>query len=449
MHNGQLVETPETQYAVHDGVHLAYQVTGEGPIDIVFAPGFVTNVELQWEFPVWAYEFRRVSQFARVVQFDKRGTGLSDRELGTASLEERMDDMRAVMDAAEVERGALIGASEGGPMAMLFAATYPDRVSALVLRSSFACVIRDDQAPWAVPRELFDDFVDHIEKQWGTGASMGYFYPDGNWTDDERQLVARYERNSASPSGAAAVMRLNADIDVRDALPTIQAPTLVIHFDGDPVVSVEHGRYLARTIPGARLLELHGGHHGPANLDEVDWFVDPIQEFLTGSVAGAEPDRVLATVLFTDIVASTETAARVGDRQWRAALDAHDAAIRQELKRFNGTEIKTTGDGFLATFDGPARAIRCAIAIQNSARRLGLEVRCGLHTGEVELRAGGDIGGIAVHIGQRVSSLAGPGEVLVSRTVVDLVAGAGIKFEDRGEHELKGVPGRWSVFAVA
>ena len=430
---------PETRYAkAGDGVHIAYQVTGAGPLDVVMVPGFVSHVELAWEMPFYAFMLRRLGSFARVISFDKRGTGLSDRTADVATLEQRMDDVRTVMDAVGVDRVALWGISEGGPMALLFAATYPERTAALVLQGTFA---RLDQAPDQLA------FIAEWEEQWGTGEVLAtYYFPSAADDRGMREKFARWERNGASPGAMVAVLKMIQAIDVRSILPTISVPTLVVHCTGDRAVPVEDGRYLADHIPGARCIELPGDDH--LTLREGDHGVfDDIEEFLTGTRPEPEFDRVLKTVLFTDIVKSTERVVSMGDRRWRELLDAHDAAVRRELERFRGQEVKTTGDGFLACFDGPVRAIRCARAITDGARTLGIEVRAGLHTGECETR-GDDLAGVAVHIAARVASLAQAGEVLCSRTVTDLVAGSGIAFADRGVHALKGVPGTWQTFAV-
>ncbi len=432
---------PETRYAkASDGVHLAYQVTGSGPLDVVMVPGFVSHVELAWEMPFYASMLRRLGSFARVISFDKRGTGLSDRTAGVATLEQRMDDVRTVMDAVGVDRVALWGISEGGPMALLFAATYPDRTSALVLQGTFA---RDPEASdhqFGFPPEPPAAFIAEWEEQWGTGEVLAtYYFPSAADDAGMREKSARWERNGASPGAMVAVLKMIQAIDVRSILSTISVPTLVVHCTGDRAVPVEHGRYLAEHIPGARYIELPGDDH--LTLREGDHGVfDDIEEFLTGRRPEPEFDRVLKTVLFTDIVKSTERAVSMGDRRWHAA-------VRRELERFRGREVKATGDGFLACFDGPVRAIRCAQAITDGARTLGIEVRAGLHTGECETR-GDDLAGIAVHIAARVASLAQAGEVLCSRTVTDLVAGSGIGFVDRGVHSLKGVPGTWQTFAV-
>jgi pimeloyl-ACP methyl ester carboxylesterase len=439
---------PETRYAkTDDGVHIAYEVTGAGPIDVVMVPGFVSHVELGWDMPFYASMWRRVGSFARVIPFDKRGTGLSDRTADVPTLEQRMDDVRTVMDAADVERAALWGISEGGPMSILFAATYPDRTAGLVLQGSFARIAQAPDQPFGYSPEASEAIIAAFEEQWGTGGVLAnYYFPSAADDPAMRERFARWERNGASPSAMVAVLEMINAIDVRSILSTINVPTLVVHSAGDLVVPVEHGRYLAEHIPGARYIELPGddhltireGHHG---------VFDDIEEFLTGTRPEPEIDRMLKTVLFTDIVQSTERAVSMGDRRWREVMDAHDAAVRDELEHFRGQEIETTGDGFLASFDGPARAIHCARAITDKVHTIGLEVRAGLHCGECEIR-GDHLAGVAVHIAARVAALAQAGEVLCSRTVTDLVAGSGIGFIDRGVHPLKGVPGTWQTFAV-
>ena len=439
----------ETRYAKSGDISVAYQVAGEGPLDVVFVPGFVSHVELGWEVPPYARIFHRLSAFARLIVFDKRGTGLSDRTVDVPTLEERMDDVRAVMDAAGSERAAIVGISEGGPMALLFAATYPERVTALVLWDTYARALAAPDYPAGSPPELFDETLRIVEKYWGVGRVVRFmFLQDAPEDEETRQLLARAERNCATPAMAVAALRFVGPMDVRHVLSSISAPTLVLHRSGDPPIPVEQGRYLAEHIPGARFVELAGDFHLSATGQDED-ALDEIEEFLTGvrPEKVPAPDRVLKTVLFTDIVDSTARAASEGDRRWHELLDAHDVAIRKQLGRFRGDEVKTTGDGFLAAFDGPGRAINCAQEIATRSRELGLEIRAGLHTGECELR-GDDLAGIAVHIGARVASLAGPGEVLVTSTVRDLVAGSGIEFTDRGHHELKGVPGEWQVLAV-
>ncbi len=428
---------PVTQYAKSDNVHIAYQVYGEGPINLLVVPGFISNVENSWEQPELARWMLRIGSYARVVMFDKRGTGMSDRVTDLPGLDQRMDDLRAVMDAASLQRSAVMGISEGGPLAALFAATYPDRCQALVLYGSF---VRARQ-------EAIEAFLSYVDRAWGTGSSLSQFAPSRANDPALQRWWSRFERLGASPAAASALFRMNAQINIGDILPTIRVPTLVVHRTGDRVCSVKGGRALAKNIPGARLIELPGEDHLPFVGDNADQIADAIEEFLTGSRASVSLDRVLATVLFTDIVGSTEKVAALGDYRWRDLLDNHHATIRRNLTRFRGHEIKTTGDGILATFDGPARGVRCASAIAEDTQSLGIEIRAGLHTGECEM-IGEDVGGIAVHIGARVAALAGAGEVLVSSTVKDLVAGSGLRFADRGIQSLKGVPGEWHIFAV-
>jgi class 3 adenylate cyclase len=435
---------PETRYAKSGDVSIAYQVVGEGPLDLVLVPGFVSHLDVDWDDPRHAHFLRRLASFSRLIRFDKRGTGLSDRPGGLPDLETRMDDVRAVMDAAGSERAALFGYSEGGPMSVLFAATYPDMTSALVLYGTYAKrQDPDDDYPWAAAREAREQYAKQVEEDWGWEADMHTMCPGAD--EPMASWWAARARASASPGAARDLILMNSLIDVRPVLSTVQAPTLVMHRTGDLDSSVDEGRYVAGHIPGARFVELAGNDHVP--WIDADQVVDEIEEFLTGARPAPEPNRVLATVLFTDLVGSTERAAELGDRRWRELLDAHEAAVRRELVRFGGREVDTAGDGVFATFDGPARAIRAACAIRDSVRGLGLELRAGLHTGECEL-ANGKVRGIAVHTGARVAALAKPGEVLVSGTVRDLVAGSGIAFEERGEHELKGVPGLWRVYAA-
>jgi class 3 adenylate cyclase len=436
------VEQPEIRYAQSGELSIAYQEYGEGDLDLVFLPGFISNADLAWQEPVLAKTFRRFGSFARMITFDKRGTGLSERTLGFGSAEDRMDDIRAVMDAAGCERAALVGISEGGPLTALFGATYPERVSSLVLWDTFARVQRAPDYPLGVDPSIVDPFIEGLVERWGTGKALRFFIAHVPTDPETSARIARYERSSATPNMVRQIMRRNCDIDVRSALSTINAPTLVLHRSGDNAVPVECGRYLADEIPGARFLELPGDWHLNGSEDGEDDALDAIEKFLTGRrhEDPVEVDRVLKTVVFTDIVGSTERAAALGDRQWRQLLDAHDSTIRHELGRYRGEEVSTTGDGFLAAFDGPGRAINCAQTIAIRSRDLGLEIRAGVHTGECELR-GDDLAGIAVHIGARVASLAGPGEVLVTSTVRDLVKGSGIEFTDRGLHALKGVPG--------
>jgi class 3 adenylate cyclase len=439
---------PETRYAKSGDVSIAYQLVGNGPLDLVLVPGWVSHLDCSWEYPRFADFGRRLASFSRAIFFDKRGSGLSDRIPGVATLEERMDDVRAVLDALGSKRAALLGVSEGGPMSVLFAATYPERTSALVLYGTMAKFTASADYPWGFPGESFEEFVGTLIGSWGRPDSpvIPLLAPTLAGDKRFREFWARFERAAASPGAFAGLMRMNAEIDVRHVLPTIRVPTLVLHRTGDSAVSVDQGRYIAERIPGAKYVELSGTDHMPAAGD-FNALVDEIEEFLTGVRPVPESDRVLATVLFTDIVRSTERAATLGDRAWRALLDTHHGIVRRELERHRGREIKTAGDGFLATFDGPARAIRCACAIRDGVRSLGIEIRAGLHTGECELM-GDDVGGIAVHIGARVAASAAPSEVLVSQTVKDLVAGSGLRFVDRNVHSLHGVPGEWRLFAV-
>jgi class 3 adenylate cyclase len=433
---------PVTRYAKSGDIHVAYQVFGEGAVNVVVAPLFVSNIEVLWEYPDAARWLLRLASYARVAVFDKRGTGMSDRVTELPGLEQRMDDVRAVMDAVGMEQAALLGISEGGSLTALFAATYPERCSALVLYGSFARF-----TSWLPTEEALAGFLGYIDQAWGSGGALPFFAPSLANDPAAQQWFGRLERLGASPAAATALMRMNSQIDISDIVPNILVPTLVIHRKDDACINVEGGRYLAERIPGARYIELPGKDHAPWVGDNAMEIADDIEEFLTGTRAPVTVDRVLATVLFTDIVGSTEKAAALGDRRWRDLLDNHHATIRRNLARFRGREVKTTGDGFLATFDGPARGVRCACAIAEEIKPLGIEVRAGLHTGECEM-TDDDVGGIAVHIGARVAALAGAGEVLVSSTVKDLVAGSGLRFGDRGSQSLKGVPGDWRIFAV-
>jgi pimeloyl-ACP methyl ester carboxylesterase/plasmid stabilization system protein ParE len=444
------MSTPPTQYAKSGDTSIAYQVVGDGPIDLVLVLGFATHLELQWESPAFARFFERISSFSRLIIFDKRGTGLSDPVTEVPTLEQRIDDVRAVMDAAGSERAALIGVSEGGPMSVLFAATHPDRVTALVLHGAMGRTTEAPDYPWASPAEaLRESAAEFIAPNWGQQAEgmVELFAP--SFADDPQavEFTARLERSAASPAMVQQIFEMFLDIDVRAILPTIHVPTLVLHRRGDRVVNRRAGEELAAQIPGARYVELPGIDHVPWAGD-AEALLGEIEEFLTGERSVAEPHRVLATVMFTDIVGSTERAAEFGDSRWRELLATHQAAVRRELTRSGGREVKTLGDGSLATFDGPARAIRCGCAIVEAAHSLGLEVRIGLHCGEIELIED-DVGGIAVHIAARVGALAAAGEVLVSSTVKDLVAGSGISFVDRGTKQLKGIPDEWRLFAAA
>jgi pimeloyl-ACP methyl ester carboxylesterase len=443
------VSSPTTRYAKSGDLNIAFQVVGDGSLDLVFVPGWLSHLELAWEEPSSARLLRRLGSFSRLILFDKRGTGLSDRvplhELPT--LEQRMDDVRAVMDAVDSDQAALFGVSEGGPMSILFAATHPQRTTALVLYASYATWTRDEETPWAPARADHEQIAELYEQRWGEAVGISALAPSMAKDQEFRRRFAMLLRMSASPGAAAALLRMNCEVDVRSVLPLVRVPTLVLHRTGDRTMPVEGGRYLGRHIRGARLVELPGDDHLPW-VGDSDALVDEIEEFLTGVRHAAEPDRVLATVLFTDIVGSTERAAALGDHRWREILDEHSALVVRQLERFQGCLVKWLGDGVLATFDGPARAIRCGRALAEESRRLGMEIRVGLHCGECEVR-GEDVGGIAVHTAARVMALANPCEVLVSRTIKDLVAGSGIEFVDRGTYQLKGVPGEWQLFGVA
>ena len=421
-------------------------MVGSGPPDLVFVPGFVSHVERVWEEPRGQLFLHRLASFCRVILFDKRGTGLSDRVGTMPTLEQRMDDVRAVMDATGTDRAAIMGASEGGPMSVLFAATYPQRTSALILFGAMARRAWAADYPWGRRPGEMEARLASVEQTWGTGASGDVFSPSHAGDDDYRKWLAAFERSSASPGAALAIVRMNMEIDVRHVLPVIRVPTLVLHRIGDRAVPVEHGRYLAAHLPAAKYVELEGIDHFPWAGD-VHPLIEAIAGWLPGVRHAPEPDRVLVTVLFTDIVGATERAADLGDRRWRDLITQHHLVVRQQLERFRGREIDTAGDGFLAAFDGPARAVRCACAIGDAVRQLGLRIRAGVHTGECEV-IGDKLGGIAVHIGARVAALSAPDEVLVSSTVKDLVAGSGLRFFDRGVHSLRGVPGEWRLFAA-
>jgi len=440
------MQRPDTRYARSGDVHIAYQTLGDGPIDVVFVDQWWSNVDTQWELPPLARMLERLASFSRVIVLDKRGTGLSDPVPlgGLPTLEEWMDDIRAVLDAVGSERAALLSGIGATYLTILFAATYPDRTSALVLVDGYARLLgADDYLPW-LPREFPPQEGESIRAGWGRGVLLERLAP-GEASDPALvRAFAAYERQSASPGTGQAMLQALYEGDVRRVLPAIRVPTLVIAHAQSARIPPEHSRYLAEHIDKATYLELPGNENLPWAGDQARLIAE-IQEYLTGNRPREEPDRVLATVLFTDIVGSTSRAAELGDHRWRSLLAAHDQAARAELERHRGREIDTTGDGFLALFDGPARAIRCAAAIRDAVAPLGLEIRCGLHTGEVEL-ADGNVKGIAVHIGARVAALAGAGEILVSTTVKDLVIGSGIGFDDRGVRELKGVPGEWRLF---
>jgi len=438
------VTLPATRYARSGEVNIAYQVVGEGPVDLVYVPGFLSHVEWSWEHPPFARFLQRLAGFSRLILLDKRGTGMSDPVPGLPSPAERVDDIRAVMDAAGSERAVLLGVFEGAALSLDFAASRPDRVAGLVLYASLAKFTQDEEYPWGWSPAAIQLYLAASEEGWGSGEGADLLVAESD--ERYRAWFARLLRLSASPGMATALMRMNTELDVRAALPSIAAPTLVLHRADDPLVSVEHGRYVAEHVPGARLVELPGADHWPWAGD-TDPILGEIEEFLTGTRAAPEPDRVLTTLLFTDIVDSTERVRMLGDRRWRELLEDQRALVRLELERFQGREVDTAGDAFFATFDGPTRAIRCATAIHAAVRTIGLELRTGIHTGECEL-LDDDLGGIAVHIAARVATAAGRGEIFVSGVVPDLVAGAPIRFEDRGSFSLKGLAGERRLYAA-
>jgi class 3 adenylate cyclase len=437
----------DVQYARSGELRIAYATFGDGPVDFIFVPGWVSHLENWWDVNLSSRFFKRIASFSRLIMFDKRGTGLSDPFTGVPTLEDRSDDVRAVLEAVGSESAFVCGLSEGGPMSVLYAATYPDRVRGLILIGSNVRMLAAPDWPHGWTRERYEATLEDVAERWGQGGLMNMFLPGLIGDERAKRMWARFQRMGASPATARALMEANAGIDVRHVLPHIQVPALIVHRTDEHVVSVANARYMAEHIPDARLVEQPGEDHLPW-LGDSDGMLDEIEEFVTGSRHHVDEDRILATVLFTDIVDSTRRAAEAGDRRWRELLDAHDEIGAREVERFRGRRVKTTGDGLLGVFDGPARAVRCAEAIQDSVADLGIQVRAGLHVGECELR-GDDIGGLAVHIGARVAGLAEPGEILVSRTVRDLVAGSGLRFSDRGEHDLKGVPERWPLYAVA
>jgi pimeloyl-ACP methyl ester carboxylesterase/class 3 adenylate cyclase len=437
----------ETKWARSGELHIAYQVTGDGPVDLLLTPGYLSHLEQNQWWPGYAHFVDRLRSFSRVIVFDRRGTGLSDRILALGSFEELLDDIRAVLDAVSSERAVLLGQAEGGPMCALFAATHPERTSGLVLNASYAKRLQAPDYPWGLDDESRRRILEGYATRWGSERfGLRALAPSMDGNDQFRDWYTQACRFAGTPGSARAWFEAQMEIDIRDVLPAIRVPTLVLHRVDDPVVPIDAGRFLAAHIPGAKLVELPGADHFPF-VGDTDGLVDEVEEFVTGTRPSREPDRVLATVLLTDIVGSTERAAELGDRRWKELLDEHHRIARTEIERARGREARLTGDGVLATFDGPARAVGCATAIREAVRPLGLVIRAGLHTGEVELAEAGPEG-IAVHIGARISALAGPGEVLVSSTVKDLVVGSGIEFADRGTHELRGVPGEWRVFAV-
>ena len=442
----------EVAFAPSGDVSIAYRVVGNGPIDLVYVQGAFTHLDVYWELPAFRRYCERLGEFSRVILFDKRGMGMSDRVPGGTPLDVRMDDIRAVMDAAGSESAAIMGESEGGPLGILFAAAHPERTRALILQGGEVRERRDDDWPWGeATAEQFESDAVSLAERWGkTGGSVAARIPSISGDPALPAIEAwwvKVQRNAATPAAWEAFQRMAFDIDVRDVAPSIHVPTLLIHATGDRVCHVENARWLAKHIEGARLVELPGDDHLP-------WFnpdrtLAEIREFITGSREPEEPDRVLATILFTDVVGSTEMATRLGDQRWRDLLESHNDVVRSELARYRGREVDTAGDGFLAVFDGPARAIRAAKAITESVRRLGLEIRAGIHTGEIEQLPTGDVRGIAVHVGARVAGAAEGGEVLVSSSVRDLVAGSGFTFVDRGSHVLKGVDEERRLYAVA
>jgi pimeloyl-ACP methyl ester carboxylesterase len=437
---------PETRYARSGDVNIAYQVTGEGPIDLVYVMGWVSNLEAFWQEPTVARFFNRLASFSRLILFDKRGTGLSDRvpidRLPT--LEQRMDDVRAVMDAAGSERAALFGVSEGGPMCAVFAASFPQRTSALVMYGSYAKRVWDPEYPWAPTPEERERWYTVLEQEWGSGADVEILAPNAD--ERFRDWWSRYLRMSASPGAAVALGRMNTAIDIRQLLSAIRVPTLILHRTGDRDIDVRGSRWMAGKIAGAKYAELAGDDHLPW-VGGQDAILDEVEEFLTGVRRGPDPDRVLATILFTDIIDSTQHASELGDRGWRDLLEQHHRVVRAELERYRGREIDNAGDGFCASFDGPARAIRCALAIREDLHRIGLDVRAGIHTGECEVLHD-KLAGVAIHVAARIAASGGRGEVRVSGTVRDLVAGSGIAFHDLGRTALKGLPGVWQLLKV-
>jgi class 3 adenylate cyclase/pimeloyl-ACP methyl ester carboxylesterase len=442
-----VAQHPVTRYArTVDGVSIAYQSVGSGPLDVVLVPGFVSNVDFYWEHPGWTRILSLIAEFARLILWDKRCTGLSDPVARVPTLDERVDDLTAVMDAAGVERAALFGVSEGGLMASLFAAAHPQRVAALALYGTSPKFAASDDWPWGWKREEINHWFEDLERNWGQGALLSLFAPSQAGNPRALDLWGRYQRAGASPAMGRAVLEALVEIDCREIVASVQAPTLIMHRAGDLVARVEAARFLAQRIPNALLVEFEGPDH-LITIGNFDPIIAELTHFLTGIRPSSPTSRVLATVLFTDIVGSTTRAVELGDQRWRELLESHRTEVRQQLEIHDGREVTTTGDGFLAVFSAPSRAIAAAQAINDATRPLGLELRAGIHTGECETM-GNDVGGVAVHIGARVAAAAGPNEVLVSSTVRDLVAGAEVPFEDRGEHELKGIPGQWRLYAV-
>jgi class 3 adenylate cyclase/esterase/lipase len=445
----RIVNLPKTEYTKSGKVHIAYQVFGTGPVDLIVVPGWVSNIELAWECVEYSRFLQRLASFSRVIFFDKRGTGLSDRvsDDDLPDLEHRMDDVRAVMKAVDSDRAVLMGVSEGGSMCLLFAATYPKTTVALITIGVFAKSIWSHDYPWGSTLEQHQRWFESIEQVWGGAVSLEEMAP--SVADDPRfsEWWSAYLRRGASPAAAIALAKMNAQIDVRDVLSSIQVPTLVLHRVGDKSINIEEGRYIASQIPGAKLVELVGNDHLPF-VGDSRALLDEVEEFLTGTRPAYKGERVLATILFTDIVSSTRHAIDLGDQNWSRLLERHNDLVRTEISHFSGKEIETAGDSFLVTFDGPARAIRCACAIRDEVKQLGIEIRAGHHTGEIELRDE-KVSGIGVHIASRVLEKASPNEVLVSRTVRDLISGSGIKLKEKGAFSLKGIPEEWNLFTVA
>lgn len=439
---------PTTRYARSGDVNVAYQVTGQGPRDLVYVPGWVSNVEVMWDDPSLARFLRRLASFSRLITFDKRGTGLSDRVSNDRlpTLEERMDDLVAVMDAVGSKRAAILGVSEGGNLSALFAATYPERTVALIMIATFARRTRTDDYPWAPTEAEREAYIRQVTEKWGESFEVDRYAPSMRGDPVYAERLGTYFRRSASPGAAATLLRMNTAIDITGILPLIHVPTLIMHRTGDADARIEEGRWMAERIPGARFAEMPGTDHMPW-IGDQDSILDEIQEFLTGERAAHDGSRILATILFTDIVESTARARAMGDARWRELLDEHDRVVGEGVRRWRGQVVKSTGDGALATFDGPGRAISCARELTGRMKELGLDIRAGLHTGEVEMR-GADTSGVAVHLAARIAALAGPGEILVSRTVRDLVAGSRFAFEERGDHEFRGFTEPWSIYAV-
>jgi pimeloyl-ACP methyl ester carboxylesterase len=437
---------PETHYAVSDGIHIAYQVVGDGPVDLILVPGWVSNIEIFWEEPKVSRFLRGLANFSRLILFDKRGTGLSDRVTDTPTLEERMDDVRAVMDAVGSQRAALVGYSEGGPMCSLFAATYPERTVSLIMIGSYARRTRADDYPFGMDPVAREEFIRSLASNWPLDSLLGERAPSAQQDARFANWWTRFLRMSASPAAAAALTRANTEIDIRDVLATIQVPTLVLHARADRTINAEEGRYIADKVPNAQFVEIDSEDHLPW-LVGTEQIIRSIEEFITGERPQAANDRILATIMFTDIVASTQLAAKHGDRIWGDLREAHNSLVRDELASFNGREINTTGDGFVMAFDGPARAVRCAENIRRAVAKIGVDIRAGIHTGECEFVAG-EYSGLALHIAARIATLAPAGQTIVSRTVRDLVAGSGLTFEEFGVHRLKGVPDEWQLYRV-